>query len=118
MGKLGRILVGQKEIALAGGIKAALDEAHSFASMRMMPRAITAYEAVGSAPTAEDGAGLTVQVEVRDEEELREAIGAGAEAVLLSGVSAGEARRLVEIARGLRADCVVEVSGESTTDKT
>jgi hypothetical protein len=107
LGKPGRILVGRAEIALAGGITAALDEAHSAASMRMTPRAITAYEAAG-APSEEDGAGLMVQIVVRDEEELREAIGAGAEAVLLDGVSADEARRLGEIARGLRGDCLVE----------
>jgi hypothetical protein len=104
----GRILVGRSEIALAGGITAALDEAHSAAAMKMTPRAITAYEAVGGAPTEEEAEGLIVQIVVRDEEELREAIGAGAEAVLLEGVSAGEGRRLAEIARGLRADCVVE----------
>jgi hypothetical protein len=39
-GKFGRILVGREEIALAGGIKAALDEAHSFVSMKMTPRTI------------------------------------------------------------------------------
>jgi hypothetical protein len=114
VGKVGRILVGKKEIALAGGIKAALDEAHSFASMRMTPRAITAYEAVGSGPSEEDGVGMMAQIEVRNEEELREAVGAGAEAVLLVGVRPEEALRLAEIARGLRADCVVEVLEEST----
>jgi hypothetical protein len=103
-----KILIGEKEIALAGGITAALDEAHSAASMRMRPRAITAYEAVGSGPTEQDGEGLMVQIVVRDEAELREAIGAGAEAILLESVSADETRRLGEIARGLRADCVVE----------
>jgi hypothetical protein len=113
---LGRILVGQKEIALAGGITAALDEAHSFASMRMTPRAITAYEAVGSLPAEGDGAGLVVQISVGNEEELREAIGAGAEAVLLVGVSVEEALRLAGIARGLRADCVVEIFGESEAE--
>jgi len=106
--QIGKVSVGREEIALAGGIKAALDEAHSFASMRMTPRAITAYEAVGSGPAEEDGVEMMVQISVGNEEELREAIGAGAEAVLLSGMSAGEARRLEEIARGLRADCVVE----------
>ena len=112
MGKLDRILVGKEEIALAGGIKAALDEAHSAAAIAMTPRAITAYEAVGSAPSEEDGAGLIVQISVGNEEELREAIGAGAEAVLLDGMSAEEARRLGEIARGLRRDCVVEEEKE------
>jgi hypothetical protein len=108
-----KIVVGREEIARAGGITAALDEAHSAAAMRMTPRAITAYEAVGSGPSEEDGAGLMVQIVLRDEEELREAIRAGAEAVLLDGVRAEEAQRLREIARGLRADCVVEIFGES-----
>jgi hypothetical protein len=117
MEKFGRILVRREEIARAGGIKAALDDAHSFASMKMTPRAIAAYEAVGSAATEEDGAGWIVQIVVRDEEELREAIGAGAEAVLLEGVSAGEGQRLGEIARELRADCVVEVFGTSTREE-
>jgi hypothetical protein len=112
-----KIVVGRKEIALAGGIKAALDEAHSAASMRMTPRAITAYEAVGSAAAEEDGAGWMVQIVVRDESELREAIGAGAEAVLLVGVSAEEGRRLGEIARGLRGDCIVEVFGGSAAEE-
>jgi hypothetical protein len=112
LGRPSRILVGKEEIARAGGIKAALDEAHSAASIRMTPRAITAYEAVGSAPTEEDSAGLMVQIVVRDEEELREAIGAGAEAVLLEGVSAEEARQLGEIARELRGDCLVEEEKE------
>jgi nicotinate-nucleotide pyrophosphorylase len=116
LGKLRSILVGRTEIALAGGIKAALDEAHSAASMRMTPRAITAYEAVGNAPSEEDGVGMMVQIAVGNEEELREAIGAGAEAVLLEGVSAEEARRLAGIARGLRGDCVVEVFEESAAE--
>ena len=106
--KPGRILVGKEEIALAGGIKAALDEAHSAASMKMTPRAITAYEAVGSAPSEEDGAGLIVQIVVGNEGELREAIEAGAEAVLLEGVSAEEGRRLEHIGQELRADLKVE----------
>jgi len=111
-----RILIGKREIALAGGIKAALDEALSLAALRMTPRAITAYEAVGRAPTAEDGAEMVVQISVGNEEELREAIGAGAEAVLIEGVSVEEWRRLAEIARGLRADCVVEVFEKSTSE--
>jgi len=111
-----KILVTKEQIALAGGIKAAMDEAHSAASMRMTPRAITAYEAVGSTPTEDDGTAVLVQIAVGSEEELREAIGAGAEAVLLEGVSGVEARRLGEIARGLRADCVVEVFGGSAAE--
>jgi hypothetical protein len=107
-GREEKIVVGRKEIARAGGITAALGEALSLAAMRMTPRAITAYEAVGSAPAEEDGCAMVVQIVVRDEEELREAVGAGAEAVLLEGVSAEEAQRLGEIARELRGDCLVE----------
>jgi len=103
-----KIVVTKEQVALAGGVKAALDEAHSFAAMQMTPRAMTAYEAVGSVPREEDGAGLTVQIEVRNEEELREAIGAGAEAVLLVGVGEEEANRLRGIARRLRSDVTVE----------
>jgi hypothetical protein len=106
--RAGKLLVTKEQIALAGGIKAALDEAHSAVSISMTPRAITAYEAVGSAPAEEDGAGVVVQISVGNEAELREAIEAGAEAVLLEGVSAEEGRRLGEIAQGLRADCMVE----------
>ena len=108
MGKPGKILVGKEEIARAGGIRAALEEALSLAALRMTPRAITAYEAVGSVPTEEDGTPVMVQIVVGNEEELREAIGAGAEAVLIEGVNAEEARRLMEIARGLRGDLKVE----------
>jgi hypothetical protein len=102
------MLVTLEQIALAGGIKAAVEEALSLAALRMTARAITAYEAVGVAPSEEEAAGWMVQIVVGNEEELREAIGAGAEAVLIEGVSAEEARRLAEIARGLRGDCVVE----------
>src|SRR6266436_4849727 len=94
-----RIVVTKEWIARAGGIQAAFDEALSLAALRMTPRAITAYEAVGSAPSEADGAALMVQIVVRDEKELREAIGAGAEAVLLEGVSVEEARRLSELAQ-------------------
>ena len=81
------IVVTRGWIARAGGVKAALDEGMSLAALRMTPRAMTAYEAVGSTPTEEDGAAAVVQIVVRNEEELREAIGAGAEAVLIEGVS-------------------------------
>jgi DNA-binding NarL/FixJ family response regulator len=108
LGREKKIVVGRKEIELAGGITAALGEALSLAALRMTPQATTAYEAVGSTAAEAETAAVVVQVVVRDEEELREAIAAGAEAVLLDGVSAEEAPRLAGIARGLREDCVVE----------
>lgn len=104
-----KILVTRNQIVSAGGIKAALDEAHSLASLQMAPRAMTAYEAVGSAPTEADGTGILVQIEVQNEKELREALEAGAQALLLIDVSPLEAHRLAEIGRGLRVDCLVEV---------
>jgi len=104
-----RILVTRERIAQVGGIKAALDEAHSSASLQMTPQAMTAYETVGSEPTAADGAAVMVQIEVRSEQELREALDAGAQALLLINASPLEAERLAKIARGLRADCLVEV---------
>jgi len=113
----GKILVTRKRIALAGGIKAALDEAHSHAALQMTPQAMTAYEAVGSEPTVADGSAVIVQIEVRDEQELRESLEAGAEAVLLVDISPAEARRLTEIAEGLRANCVVEISGDESPKK-
>jgi len=106
-----KIVVTRSQIAAAGGVKAALEEALSLAALQMTPRAMTAYEAVGSAPTEEDGAGVMVQIEVQNEEELREAIGSGAETVLLVGVDGAEARRLEEIARGLREDLRIEKAG-------
>lgn len=108
-GRARKIVVRRQEIVLAGGIKAALDEAHSFVSLRMTPRAITAYEAMGSAPTEEDAADVVVLILIANEVELREAIGAGAEAVLLEGVSVEEARRLANIGRELRGDLKVEL---------
>jgi nicotinate-nucleotide pyrophosphorylase (carboxylating) len=50
-------------IAMAGGIKPALDRAHAYAALRMQPRAMTAYEAVSSAPTPEEEASsLSIQI--------------------------------------------------------
>src|SRR5215475_6623358 len=108
MASAGKILITRKQIAAAGGIKAALDEAHSLASLQMTPRAMTIYEAVGSLPTDTDGAGILVQIEIQNEQELREALEAGAQAVLLNGPNPREAQRLAEIAREFRADCVVD----------
>ena len=81
------ILLKENHIALAGGVKAALDQAHAYASSQMKPQAITAYEAVGSKPSAAEASSLSVQIEVRNEEELKEALAAGAESVLLDNIA-------------------------------
>jgi len=109
MASAGKILVTREQIVAAGGVKAALDEAHSLAALQIAPRAMTAYEAVGGVPGEEDEVAIMVQVEVRNEQELLEAVGAGAEAVVLVGVAEKEAWRLEKIARGLRGDLKIEI---------
>jgi hypothetical protein len=99
-----RVLVSRKEIKQSGGVRAAVEEALSLGVLGMTPRAMTAYEATGMTPTEADGAGFVVIVEVESEEELREAVGAGADGVRLLGVGEGKARRLREIARELACE--------------
>ena len=77
---------------------------------------MTAYEAVGSADRETKGTSLPIQIEVRDQRELREALGAGADSVLLDNLGPEAARQCVAIARGLRADCIVEISGGITLE--
>ena len=108
------ILLKRNHIALAGGVKAALDQAHSYASLRMSPLATTAYEAVGLSPSQNEARSLPIQIEVRNEEELREALGAGAEAVLLDYFTPEQARACVQIVRHIQPDCIVEISGGIT----
>ena len=108
------ILVTREDIARAGGVRAAVEEALSLAALGMTPRAMTAYEAVGMAQTEEDGADVWVKVEVENEEEMREALTAGAEALALVKVSKEEARRLCELAKALRADIRVKSEGKDS----
>jgi nicotinate-nucleotide pyrophosphorylase (carboxylating) len=108
------ILLKENHIALAGGVKQALDQAHAYAAMHSKPDALTAYEE--AVPSRASDTVLPIQIEVRDERELREAVGAGAEAVLLDNMTATEAKRCVELARSLCHDCVVEISGGITLE--
>ena len=111
------ILLKENHIALAGGIKAALDKAHTFVSPKVpAPRAASAYDAAGLDPEVVGPGPLPVQVEVRDQKELQEALGAGAEAVLLDNMTPASAAACVKIARGIRAACVIEISGGITLD--
>ncbi len=110
------ILLKENHIALAGGVKAALDKAHAYSSSQMVTREMSAYEASGGPRQGSGGAALPIQIEVRDERELREALAAGTEAVLLDNMTPGEAKQCVELARSLRADCVVEISGGITLE--
>jgi nicotinate-nucleotide pyrophosphorylase (carboxylating) len=110
------ILLKENHIALAGGVTAALDKAHTYASSRIATKEISAYEATGRTPRGGMADSLPIQIEVRDEQELREALGAGAEAVLLDNMSPEEAKRCVDLTRSLRADCMVEISGGITLE--
>lgn len=111
------ILLKENHIALAGGISEALAKAQAYASTKSpAPRTASAYDAVGLDPEVVGPAPLAVQIEVRNERELREALGAGADAVLLDNISPEEALRCVGLARVLRSGCVVEISGGITLE--
>jgi nicotinate-nucleotide pyrophosphorylase (carboxylating) len=114
IGLFDAILLKENHIALAGGVKAAMDQAHSYVSSLMNPRAMTAYEAIGAAPSATETTSLPIQIEVRNESELREALSAGAEAVLIDNMTPDQARQCVLIVRQIRPDCIVEISGGIT----
>jgi len=111
------ILLKENHIVLAGGIKAALDKAHTYTAPKTPPpRTASAYDAAGLDPEVVGPGPLPVQIEVRDVRELIEAIGAGAEAVLLDNMTPERAAECVKIARGLRGDCVIEISGGITLE--
>ena len=111
------ILIKENHIAVAGGVKAALDRAHAYASLKMpAPRTASAYDAAGLDPVMVGRGPLSVQIEVRNEAELREALEAGAESVLLDNMTPEEAKRCIELARSLRRDCVIEISGGITLE--
>jgi nicotinate-nucleotide pyrophosphorylase (carboxylating) len=111
------VLIKENHIAIAGGVKAALDRAHAFTSLKMSaPQTASAYDATGLDPKLAGAGPLSVQIEVRNEGELREALDAGAEAVLLDNMTPEAARRSVQLARNLRRVCVIEISGGITLD--
>ena len=108
------ILLKENHIALAGGVKAALDQANAYAAMHAKPVALTAYEEAVP-PRAIDTV-LPIQIEVRDQRELREALAAGAESVLLDNMSPAEASECVSLARSVQPECMVEISGGITLE--
>ena len=108
------ILLKENHIALAGGVKAALDQANAYAALHAKPSALTAYEE--AVPARATDTVLPIQIEVRDERELREALSAGAESVLLDNMTPAEAKQCVELARSLQPECVVEISGGITVE--
>lgn len=85
MGLYDAFLIKENHIAIAGGITAAVARARKYAS----GRETTAYESFRPLP---------IQVEVRNETELREALGVKVESVLLDNFMPTEAGRLIAIA--------------------
>jgi len=108
------VLLTTNHVQLAGGVKAALDQAHSLVALQLRPRAMTAYEAVGVQPNMAEADVVSVQVEVQDKDELREALEAGAEFVILKDVGLEDARRFVQVVREMRPEVTVQISGEIT----
>src|SRR5947207_12083170 len=106
------ILLKENHIALAGGVKQALDQAHAYSALHFKPVALSAYEE--AVPLRAPDTLLPIQIEVRNERELREALSGGAESVLLDNMTPAEAKQCVELARSLHQDCVVEISGGIT----
>ena len=75
------ILVTREDVARAGSVRTAVEEALSLAALRTNSQALTAYEAVGMGP--EDATTFTIVVEVGNEAESQEALEAGADEVRL-----------------------------------
>lgn len=84
------ILLKENHIAVAGGVHAAIERVRA------------------------QSASLPMQIEVRDEGELREALSAGADSVLLDNMTPDEAARCVALVRQVRPKCTVEISGGIT----
>jgi nicotinate-nucleotide pyrophosphorylase (carboxylating) len=110
------ILLKENHIALAGGVTAALGQAHAYASSQMKLQETTAYEATAGPRGASPDSSLPIQIEVRNERELREALEAGTESVLLDNMAPDAAGRCVQIARNLRRECISEISGGVTLE--
>lgn len=108
------ILLKENHIALAGGVKPALDQANAYAALHAKPSALTAYEE--AVPARATDTVLPIQIEVRNERELREALSAGAESVLLDNMTPAQAKQSVALARSLQPECIIEISGGITLE--
>ena len=115
MGLYDAMLIKENHIAAAGGVRQALERARAFLPSCGGARETTAYESFAPPAGGWDEV-VPIQMEVRNETELREELAAGATALLLDNLSPGEASRLVRLARGLRAGCVLELSGGVTLE--
>ncbi|HEY8412048.1 MAG TPA: carboxylating nicotinate-nucleotide diphosphorylase [Pyrinomonadaceae bacterium] len=71
---------------------------------------------VAAVKTAKEKLGYLhkVTVEVASENEVKEALGAGADVIMFEGITAEELKRLASVARGLSESVVIECSGQIT----
>jgi len=99
------MLIKENHIAIAGSVTEAIRRAHEH---QLAHRETTAYESFRPGAARDM---LPIQVEVRNEAELREALAAGADSVLLDNLLPEQAAQFVAIVRRERATCLVEVSG-------
>ena len=111
------ILIKENHIAVAGGVAEALRRARAAAEIVSRETSLaggaemTAYESFRAPANARVARIISIQVEVRNEAELREALAAEADSVLLDNTRPVEAARLIAIARAENPECKIEVSG-------
>ena len=115
MGLFDAMLIKENHIAAAGSVREVVRRARAFLPSPGGMAETTAYESFAP-PAARWDEAVPIQVEVRNEEEMREALDAGAASLLLDNMTPGEAGRLVGMARTLRAGCVLELSGGVTLE--
>ena len=87
------VLIKDNHIAMAGGVRRAIEYARQAAHHLMK-----------------------VEIEVANESQLREALGAGAEVIMLDNMTAEQLRECVRIVRDDRPDTVLEASGGVNLD--
>ncbi len=116
MGLYDAMLIKENHIAAAGSVREALRRARAFLPCPDGHPETTAYESFAPPRAAQWDEAVPIQIEVRNEAELREALDAGADSLLLDNTTPAEAARLVALARGLRAGCVLELSGGVTLE--
>jgi nicotinate-nucleotide pyrophosphorylase (carboxylating) len=114
MGLYDAMLIKENHIVAAGSVHEAVRRARAFLPVPGGPREPTAYESFEAPPQPQWDEPVPMQVEVRNEGELREALAAGADSLLIDNAAPPEAARLTALARSLRTGCVVELSGGIT----
>ncbi|MGH9814728.1 MAG: nicotinate-nucleotide diphosphorylase, partial [Candidatus Acidiferrales bacterium] len=110
------VLIKENHIVAAGGVREALRRAQEHvAGLEPLAAAATAYESFAPSDAGgSEGASVVIQIEVRNEAELREALAAGARCILLDNQAPESAARLIVMARREAPACTIEISGGVT----